>query len=110
MGISLDALDADLRQGLQELLQAIANAGLQFTLTSTVRSYREQKFLWDRYQKGEAQFPAAPPLHSAHEYGWAFDGLVTPYDYQAEVGNAWEKLWGGKYGGTKDPVHFELPG
>jgi len=26
------------------------------------------------------------------------------------VGKAWENYWGGKWGGNRDPVHFELPG
>lgn len=110
MGTSTDALDPDLRQGLQELLQLVGQNGLQARITSTVRTYREQKFLWDRYQQGKAEFPAAPPGHSAHEYGWAFDLVVSPYDYQTAVGAAWQKYWGGTYGGQKDPVHFELPG
>jgi hypothetical protein len=75
-----------------------------------VRSYREQKFLYDRYVKGLAQFPAVPPNHSAHEYGWAFDLVVTPYAYQPDAGHAWESEWGGSWGGAKDLVHFELPG
>jgi hypothetical protein len=110
MGVSLTALDADLRQGLQELEIFLAQNGLQTRLTSTVRSSREQKFLYDRYTRGMSDLPAAPPGHSAHEYGWAFDLVVTPYDYQTDVGNAWQNLWGGTWGGSKDPVHFELPG
>lgn len=110
MGASVDALDADLRQGLQEFLTALSQAGLQARVTSTVRTTREQKFLFDRYQKGLAQFPAVPPGHSAHEYGWAFDLVVSPYEYQAEAGKAWQSMWGGTWGGSRDPVHFELPG
>jgi hypothetical protein len=110
MGASLDHLDPDLRQGLQELQQAVALAGLQSTITSTVRSYKDQKFLYDRYLAGKSVLPAAPPNHSAHEFGWAFDLVVTPGDYQSAVGSAWETYWGGKWGGQKDPVHFELPG
>lgn len=110
MGVSYDALDSDLLQGMRELQQWLSGQRVLTTITSTVRTYREQKFLWDRYQKGEANFPAAPPGHSAHEYGWAFDMIVSPNVYQRDVGAAWEQYWGGKYGGTKDPVHFELPG
>jgi hypothetical protein len=29
---------------------------------------------------------------------------------QRAVGLAWQKYWGGKWGGARDPVHFELPG
>lgn len=110
MGANLDALDPDLRQGLQELSQWLAASRIILTVTSTVRSARDQDFLWRRYRKGQSVLPAAPPGHSAHEYGWAFDAVVTPDDYQDGVGRAWESMWGGKWGGTRDPVHFELPG
>jgi hypothetical protein len=36
--------------------------------------------------------------------------VVTPENYQSRVGSAWETYWGGKWGGRRDPVHFELPG
>lgn len=111
MGTNIDLLDPDLKQGLRELEAAISQAGLTYTLTSTVRSLREQTFLYNRYISGKSGgLPAAPPGHSAHEYGWAFDLMVTPWRYQAEVGRAWVQTWGGVYGGKRDPVHFELPG
>ena len=111
MGGSLDGLDADLRQGLQELLQLLGQNRIVGTVTSTVRSFHDQKFLYDRYTKDPAHnLPAAPPGHSAHEYGWAFDMIVSPDNYQHGVGKVWEHDWGGKWGGAKDPVHFELPG
>jgi len=110
MSVSFDCLDPDLRQGLKELLQFCAYNDLKATVTSTCRSRREQQFLWNRYQKGQAFFPAAKPGHSAHEYGWAFDLLISPPQYQAAVGDAWVQFWGGAYGGVKDAVHFELPG
>lgn len=110
MGASLDALDPDLRQGLQELSQLVASAGAVLTVTSTVRSAKDQDFLWRRYRQGSSVLPAAPPGHSAHEYGWAFDAVVSPSDLQTAVGKAWGTYWGGKWGGSRDPVHFELPG
>jgi len=111
MGASLDQLDPDLRQAWLELQQWLGSQRVILTTTSTVRSSRDQKFLWDRYQQGKSGgLPAAPPGHSAHEYGWAVDGLVTPVEYQEAVGKAWEQMWGGKWGNRRDPVHFELPG
>ena len=110
MGASFDALDPDLRGGLQELQQWLGGQGVLSTVTSTVRSGHDQDFLWRRYKRGDSPLPAAPPGHSAHEYGWAFDMFVSPERYQHAVGRAWEKLWGGKWGGARDPVHFELPG
>jgi hypothetical protein len=110
MGASIEALDPDLAQGLRELLQLCANNGLRAQLTSTVRTFREQKFLYERYTSGNSPLPAVPPGHSAHEYGWAFDMVVTPGEAQSVVGGWWETYWGGTYGGKRDPVHFELPG
>lgn len=110
MGASIDALDPDLAQGCRELLQVCAQAGLQARVTSTVRTAREQSFLYKRYLSGASALPAAPPGHSAHEYGWAFDMIVVPHEFQPNVGKAWENYWGGKWGGSVDPVHFELPG
>lgn len=110
MGANLDQLDPDLRQGALELMQACGQAGVVPTITSTVRSARDQDFLWRRYKQGNSPLPAAPPGHSAHEYGWAFDMVVSPASFQANVGKAWQVVWGGKWGGARDPVHFELPG
>ena len=53
--------------------------------------------------------PAAPPYHSAHEYGLAFDAVSNPRDWQPDVGQVWQDM-GGTWGASKDPVHFELPG
>ncbi len=111
MGASLEQLDPDLRQAIAELSQWLGSQRVILTLTSTVRSARDQDFLWRRYQNGKSGgLPAAPPGHSAHEYGWAFDAIVSPVEYQEAVGRAWEQNWGGKWGGRRDPVHFELPG
>jgi len=55
-------------------------------------------------------YPAAPPGHSAHEYGYAFDMIVSPLSDLISAGEYWESLggiWGGRIG---DEVHFEYPG
>lgn len=111
MGASVSALDPELRSAMQELSQWLGSQRVILTVTSTVRSARDQDFLWRRAKAGlSGGLPAAPPRHSAHEYGWAFDAIVSPVEYQVAVGRAWEREWGGKWGGSKDPVHFELPG
>lgn len=109
MGVSLIHLDPRLREGLLALEKVMSDNGLQYKLTSTVRSFEQQKFLYSRFIRGLSPLPAAPPGYSAHEYGWAFDLLVVPAEYQADVGAVWT-AWGGEYGGNKDPVHFQLPG
>ncbi len=111
MGANPNGLDPDLRAAMQDLQQWLGSQRIILTITSTLRSTRDQKFLWDRYQAGNSGgLPAAPPGHSAHEYGWAFDAIVSPVEYQEAVGTAWEQNWGGKWGNRRDPVHFELPG
>jgi len=111
MGANPNALDPDLHAAMKDLQQWLGSQRVILTITSTVRSGRDQDFLWKRFKAGNSGgLPAAPPGHSAHEYGWAFDAVVSPVEYQVAVGRAWENLWGGKWGGSKDPVHFELPG
>src|SRR6267142_1357105 len=111
MGANPNALDPDLSVALNELQAWLGSQRVLSTVTSTVRSARDQDFLWRRYKEGKSGgLPAAPPLHSAHEYGWAFDLIVEPSSLQSAVGKAWENYWGGKWGGNRDPVHFELPG
>lgn len=81
-------------------------------VTSTRRSYAEQKALYDKFLRGESAYPASPPGVGSHEFGWAFDMVVTPMDYLADLGDLWES-WGGTWGGNwrnADPIHFELKG
>ena len=35
--------------------------------------------------------------------------VVTPFSALADVGYTWQD-WGGVWGGSRDPVHFEYPG
>lgn len=109
MGASLDALDPELRGAAVEFVQWLGGQGVQPRVTSTLRSRSEQNRLYRRYLQGISSFPALPAGYSAHEYGWAFDLVVSPYDYQEAVGAAWLEI-GGSWGGRRDPVHFELPG
>jgi D-alanyl-D-alanine carboxypeptidase len=107
---SIRALVPELQDAAQSLVDAAGAAGLQPRVTSTLRSYAEQSRLYRRYLSGLSQFPALPPGTSPHEYGWAFDLIVTPFEYLEELGRIWEQEAGGKWGGSRDPVHFELPG
>jgi len=94
----------------RELVRAAGAARLQPRVTSTLRTYAQQKRLYDRYLAGMSPYPAAPPGHSAHEYGYAFDMVVSPLEALSDVGDYWESyggIWGGRY---KDDVHFEYPG
>ncbi len=99
----------ELRDAAQYLLQEASRAGLQPRITSAFRSYSQQTRLYRRFLRGQSRFPALPPGSSAHEYGEAFDMVVSPEAYLADVGAFWTSL-GGAWGSTADPVHFELPG
>lgn len=104
-----DGLVPELRDAADSLVAAASRAGLQPRITSAYRSYSEQTRLYRRYLRGQSRFPALPPGSSAHEYGEAFDLIVSPEYYLADVGALWTS-WGGAWGSTADPVHFELPG
>lgn len=77
-------------------------------VTSTVRTYALQAKLYRRYLLGMSPYPAAPPGHSLHEQGRAFDlGGLDATELQ-QLGATWES-WGGRWGGRfGDPIHFEL--
>lgn len=109
MSTSLDALVPELQPWAKELVNQAGIAGLQPRITSTVRNHFEQSRLYLRYLAGRAQYPTALPGTSAHEYGEAFDLVVVPYEALQDVGDLWTS-WGGTWGGSPDPVHFELPG
>lgn len=108
MSAQLDHLVPELRDAARDLLNAAAAAGLQPRITSTLRSYAEQKRLYDRFLAGQQGFPVLPPGYSAHEYGEAFDMVVSPMEALADVGYTWQ-TWGGGWN-PGDAIHFELPG
>jgi hypothetical protein len=110
MSAEISALIPDLQPFARELVRASGAAGLMPRVTSTLRTTAEQTRLYRRYESGLQSLPVAPPGTSAHEYGWAFDMIVTPYDALTDVGAYWTSLggvWGGQF---SDPVHFEYPG
>ncbi len=109
MSTSLNALVPELQPFARALVEEAGKVGLSPRVTSTLRTRAEQERLWRRYQAGVSPFPVAPPGTSSHEYGEAFDMIVTPFEALADVGAAWQ-AWGGTWGAERDPVHFELPG
>ncbi len=99
----------ELQGPARDLYEASGAAGLIPRVTSTLRTAREQRRLRRRWESGLSQFPAALPGTSAHEFGYAFDMVVAPFEALADVGYTWQQ-WGGIWGGAGDPVHFEYPG
>lgn len=84
------------------LYEAAALAGLRPRVTSVFRTRQQQAALYERFVRGLAHFPAAPPGRSAHERGLAFDMVVSD---PAAVGAAWNAAGG--FWSPKDYVHYE---
>jgi len=101
----LSGLDPRLRPYAQYLLAAVRTVDPGAVITSTRRTYAEQKALWDRWQAGLSKYPAARPGTSDHELGLAFDIDSEP-EILAAAGELWERM-GGRWGGHfNDPIHF----
>jgi hypothetical protein len=108
LSANLDDLVDELASAARELVRAAGAAGLMPRVTSTLRSHAEQTRLYRRSQQGLQPYPVAPPGFSAHEYGWAFDLVVSPFDAIYDVAYTWQQ-WGGGWN-IADAVHFEFPG
>jgi len=83
----------------------------RLVVTSSRRSSAKQSQLYQRYKRGESKIPANPPGTSLHEYGLAFDLARLGIDplgdpLLAWLGGLWESV-GGRWGGVRDPVHFQ---
>lgn len=110
MALPLSSLIPELQPFAAALIDAAGRAGLLPRVTSTRRSHAEQVRLHRRYLAGLQPFFVAPPGTSPHEYGFAFDLVVSPFEALSDVGLLWES-WGGYWGGRQsDPVHFQYPG
>lgn len=80
-------------------------------VTSARRSSAKQSRLYADWKSGKSRIPAAPPGRSLHEYGLAFDLArigIDPLDDPLLnwLGAVWE-YYGGRHGGSRDPVHFQ---
>lgn len=112
MSASINSLVPELRPYARALVDLAGKNGLQPRITSARRSHAEQTRLYRRYLAGLNPYPVAPPGSSAHEFGMAFDLVISPYDLALfkQLGQIWVS-WGGVWGGAfQDPIHFELPG
>ncbi len=91
------------------LTRTVADArrvGMLVTVTSKFRSVEKQARLRRRWEQGLSKFPAARPGLSMHNYGFAFDAVVTRGGTQADLGRIAARhgiIWAGK----KDAVHFD---
>jgi hypothetical protein len=104
-----DELSPDLADFARALVDAAGAAGLLPRVTSTLRTRSQQARLYRGFLANPGRaYPVAPPGYSAHEYGEAFDVVVTPMEALADLGYTWQQ-WGGGWN-PADAVHFELPG
>jgi len=81
-------------------------------VTSARRSMAKQQKLYDKWRYGGSTIPAAPPGKSLHQLGLAFDMARIGKDpltdpLLAWLGWVWEQI-GGRHGGVRDPVHFQV--
>jgi len=83
----------------------------KLVVTSARRSVIKQRELYYKYRMGQSLIPAAPPGTSLHELGWAFDmaqmGVNPLQDPLLAWLGAWWEYYGGRWGGARDPVHFQ---
>lgn len=100
---SLDSLDPRLKPAARWFVNELQRLGLQPVVTSARRSRAEQTRLYERYQRGQSKFPAAPPGRSLHEHGLAFDVMTSD---PPRAGAMWRDL-GGEWS-PGDAVHFQV--
>jgi len=84
----------------------------RLVVTSARRSSAKQAELRHKWETGQSAIPANRPGTSLHEYGLAFDLARLGIDPFGDpllnwLGAVWE-YWGGRHGGTRDPVHFQI--
>ncbi len=89
----------------QWLVQQAQRLDSSARVTSAYRTRAEQTRLYRRYLAGLSRFPAAPPGRSKHEQGRAID-LIARDEVLRRLGAAWQQM-GGRWGGERDPIHFE---
>lgn len=81
-------------------------ARMSVTITSQFRSIQKQAQLRRRFEQGLSRFPAARPGFSMHNYGFAFDAVVTRNGTQKDLGRIAARhqlVWAG----PSDSVHFD---
>jgi len=83
----------------------------RLVVTSARRSSAKQAELRRRWEMGLSKIPANRPGTSLHERGLAFDMARIGKDPLTDdllpwLGSWWE-YYGGRWGGARDPVHFQ---
>ena len=107
----LKSLDVRLVPWAQYLHEIGKQYDGRLVVTSARRSSAKQAELRRKWEVGESKIPANKPGTSLHEFGLAFDMARLGVDPLADpllnwLGAVWEYL-GGRWGGARDPVHFQ---
>lgn len=83
----------------------------RLVVTSARRSSAKQAYLYSRWKTGKSLIPANRPGTSLHEHGLAFDmarlGKPPLGDPLLLWLGQWWEYYGGRWGGERDPVHFQ---
>lgn len=108
----LNTLDPHLAPWAKWLYRGGKQYDGRLIVTSAYRSLSKQARLRAAWEAGESKIPAAKPGNSLHNFGLAFDLArlgVNPFEdpLLPWLGSIWEKV-GGRYGGVRDPVHFDV--
>lgn len=106
MSMGLRGLHADVRPYAEYAHQVAEYYGLNPVVTSTYRSWAEQKRLRERWEAGKSRFPANRPGDSAHNWGLAWDSWV-PEDQR----DLWTRIrrWVGFDVPSNDWIHAAVP-
>jgi len=109
MGTSILDLEPVTRLSLRQAIEESIRLGIQFFITSTVRSFVEQLKLFIRFKAGQSKFPAAPPGKSTHQLGIAVDLVPKDPSTLQDVVSLMVRH-GFKWAGPRDTVHFTHQG
>lgn len=104
MAVSYSGLHPKLRNLVRNLPRFASIYGLSYRVTSAYRSPYKQAQLYKAYLEGRSPYPVAPPGTSAHEKGLAIDVVAADQNEMARLLTAAGLFWGG----SSDPVHFQL--
>ena len=107
----LSTLDRRLAPWAKYLYQLGKQYDGRLVVTSARRSPAKQARLYEDWKRGVSKIPAAPPGRSLHQLGLAFDLARIGKDPLSDpllnwLGLVWTS-WGGRWGGERDPVHFQ---
>ncbi len=84
----------------------------KLVVTSARRSSAKQAKLRQAWERGLSKIPANRPGTSLHEVGLAFDlaslGIDPFEDNILPWLGYWWEYYGGRWGGQRDPVHFQI--